>query len=521
MSYILINGKRYYKDDRTGKTMLDNVSQAEADQRARRNQGVARSFERTRTSALVGMGSNRTTANSFNTTSTISTTVHTGFIKMKGGYHMRYSDKDYIAVGFDDDRIHITPVILMNGEGGLKKILQGICGKENMVIYHVNFTDKTCIDVGRVRLPQDIPAVDMIIRFNPEEDGGTVTICNTDQVWNYRVKEEAKPFGMEPKGIVDKDKVRELEQKKQTNIIWPDELAAELAHDIYGQDEAIKKISELISANLRRKQPEVEVIVLFGPTGVGKTEVGKALPRALEKLSGQTYGFHQIALNEFIGEHSVNRFFGSPPSYVGYKDPTVFEPVRSNPYQVYLMDEIEKATDRIYTGLMECFSSSVVHLADNSPDIDLSHVIFIITSNIPVDMKAYEEASAFRKKEICRNTLAKACGHPEIAGKITNCLAFRELSTDALTDIVSKFIVEELQNYEIKLEHIDEQLMVQLKKQHSNYGARGVKDAVREAITAAMVYDRNIDRYCGKKVVLSGNIEDICITIVPEDENAG
>lgn len=434
---------------------------------------------------------------------------------------MRYSDKDYIAVGFDDDRIHITPVILMNGEGGLKKILQGICGKENMVIYHVNFTDKTCIDVGRVRLPQDIPAVDMIIRFNPEEDGGTVTICNTDQVWNYRVKEEAKPFGMEPKGIVDKDKVRELEQKKQTNIIWPDELAAELAHDIYGQDEAIKKISELISANLRRKQPEVEVIVLFGPTGVGKTEVGKALPRALEKLSGQTYGFHQIALNEFIGEHSVNRFFGSPPSYVGYKDPTVFEPVRSHPYQVYLMDEIEKATDRIYTGLMECFSSSVVHLADNSPDIDLSHVIFIITSNIPVDMKAYEEASVFRKKEICRNTLAKACGHPEIAGKITNCLAFRELSTDALTDIVSKFIVEELQNYEIKLEHIDEQLMVQLKKQHSNYGARGVKDAVREAITAAMVYDRNIDRYCGKKVVLSGNIEDICITIVPEDENAG
>ena len=59
-----------------------------------------------------------------------------------------------------------------------------------MVIYHVNFTDKTCIDVGRVRLPQDIPAVDMIIRFNPEEDGGTVTICNTDQVWNYIVNAE-------------------------------------------------------------------------------------------------------------------------------------------------------------------------------------------------------------------------------------------------------------------------------------------------------------------------------------------
>ena len=448
---------------------------------------------------------------------------------------MRYSEKDYIAIGFDGVRTNITPVILMNGNSGLKKVLHGISAKKNMEIYHVNFADKICIEEGRVSLPQDIPFIDLIIKFKPEEACGTVTICNTDQVWSYNVKEKAETtdaienpeecmlreekvpkeaFLIQKKEIVDKDKVRELEQKKQTNIIWPDELAAELMRDIYGQDEAIKKISELITANLRRKQPEVEVIVLFGPTGVGKTEVGKALPRALEKLTGQTYGFHQIALNEFIGEHSVNRFFGSPPSYVGYKDPTVFEPVRSNPYQVYLMDEIEKATDRIYTGLMECFSSGIVHMADNSQDIDLSHVIFVITSNIPVDMKAYEEASAFRKKEICRNTLAKACGHPEIAGKITNCLAFRELPVDALTDIVSKFVIEELKNYEMELEHMDERLMVQLKEQHSNYGARGVKDAVREAITTATVYDRNIGRYSGKKVILSGDIDDIRITIV-------
>ena len=453
---------------------------------------------------------------------------------------MRYSDKDCIVIGFDEDRVHLTSVILMSGRSGLKKMIQGISGKKEMEIYHINFANKTCIEVGRVSLPQDIPAVDIVIEFKPEEDGGIVTICNTDQVWSYTVLENPREAEKNPmksavtlsqksenkatvyssKCIVDKDKVRELEQKKQTKTVWPDELAAELKRDIYGQDEAIKKISELISANLRRKKPEVEVIVLFGPTGVGKTEVGKALPGALEKLTGQVYGFHQIALNEFIGEHSVNRFFGSPPSYVGYKDPTVFEPVRSNPYQVFLLDEIEKATDRIYTGLMECFSSGVVHLADNSPDIDLSHVIFVITSNIPVNMKAYEEASAFRKKEICRNTLAKACGHPEIAGKITNCLAFRELPVDALTDIVSKFVVEELQNYEMELEHMDEELMVQLKEQHSNYGARGVRDAVREAITAATVYDRNIGRYKGHKVLLSGDIENIVISIVPEEETA-
>ena len=129
-------------------------------------------------------------------------------------------------------------------------------------------------------------------------------------------------------------------------------------------------------------------------------------------------------------------------------------------------------------------------------------------------MVEYKKASAFRKKELCRDTLAKACGHPEIAGKITNCLAFQELPVDALTDIVSKFVIDGQKYDDMILEHMDEKLMVQLKQQHSNYGARGVKDAVREAITAATVYDRNIDKYNGKRVVLSGNIENIMITIV-------
>ena len=65
-------------------------------------------------------------------------------------------------------------------------------------------------------------------------------------------------------------------------------------------------------------------------------------------------------------------------------------------------------------------------------------------------------------------------------------------------------MIEELGNYDMKLEHMDEKLMVQLKEQHSNYGARGVRDAVREAITAATVYDRDIGRYRDKKVFLSG-----------------
>ena len=114
-----------------------------------------------------------------------------------------------------------------------------ISAKKNMEIYHVNFADKICIEEGRVSLPQDIPIIDLIIKFKPEEDCGTVTICNTDQVWSYNVKEKAEAtdvienpeecmlheekvpeeaFLIQKKEIVDKDKVRELEQIGRAHV---------------------------------------------------------------------------------------------------------------------------------------------------------------------------------------------------------------------------------------------------------------------------------------------------------------
>lgn len=350
-----------------------------------------------------------------------------------------------------------------------------------------------------------------------------------DQVWGYSISKEQMPLqpadsietdhrvskllvtDTTKNTIVDKDKVRRLEEEKKVKILRPDELAEELKKEIFGQDEAIKRISEIVATNLRRKKTEVEVIILFGPTDVGKTETGKAL----EKLTKQEYGFQQIAMNQYTESHSLHQWFGSPPSYAGYKDPTIFEPCRTNPYQVFLLDEVEKSTDRIWTGLMECFSNSSVKLADNTPEIELSHAIFILTSNVPVDTQAYNAASSFQKKEICRDALTRTCGHPEVASKFGNCLAFQDLSGDAVIDIVLKFVAQELEDCGMELEHMDEHLMVQFKEMHKNskYGARGVKDAVRTALTF-MTYDRDIEKYKGKKVTLSEDAENIIIKVV-------
>lgn len=446
---------------------------------------------------------------------------------------MNNLEREYIAISFNDDTSKIIPVIRMSGSDGLKKVIRGVGGIKNIGIFHVDFINQVTENIGNVHWPDASFISDVVIQYEPEEHNGTVHLMENNQVWSYSVNCELEKVGPSyidetdvsekqdvisnnvKKSVIDKDKVRQIEEKKQHKILWPDELAAELKKGVFGQNEAIRSISEVVAANLRRKRPEVEVIVLFGPTGVGKTETGKALPAALMKLTGQEYGFQQIAMNQYTESHSLHQWFGAPPSYVGYKDPTVFEPCRSNPYQVFLLDEVEKSTERIWTGLMECFSNSSVKLADNTPEIDLSHAIFILTSNVPVNMMDYNAASTFQKKEICRDALTRTCGHPEVAGKIGNCFAFQELPGDAVTDIVLKFVEQELQEHDMKLEHMDEHLMVQLKEMHKNskYGARSVKDAVRTALTFT-AYDRDIDKYKGKKVILTGNAEDIKITII-------
>lgn len=426
---------------------------------------------------------------------------------------MNDQEKKYLAVGFDGNMSQLTPIINMNVTTALETRVKGVTGIRQMSLYLVDFVRKVTVNVGNIPWQDAGLTSDVVIRYDPEQQRGTVRILQTNQVWDYQISPSQRVPDENPQ-VLDRDRVRQLEQEEenQVRILWPDEMATELGQGIFGQEDALKRISEIIAANLRRKKPEVEVIVLFGPTGVGKTETGKALPGVLEKLTGETYGFQQIALSQFVSESNLNQFFGSPPSYVGYKEPTIFEPCRSNPRQIFLLDEAEKGTERFWTGIMECFSNSTVKLADNSPEIDLSHSIFIMTSNVPIDMEAYEKASTFGKKEICRDALTRTCGRPEVAGKITNCLAFRKLPSDAVTDIVLKFVVEELRAYDMELAHMDESLMVELKQMHckSEYGARSVKDAVRTAMTP-ITYDRCIDRYKDKKVRLTGTAENIVI----------
>lgn len=425
-------------------------------------------------------------------------------------------NKTWIAISFDEGQKF--KLMKVSGENGLRKKVK-VSDVQNIRIYLTDDNGREFEKIGNITFPSEMNGGELVITYRPEEQVGDVQLVGTDYIWSYDTKDEneqtAKTEGKN-KGAIDKEKVKKIEEEKQKEkmkVFYANELIEKLQEEIVGQEEAIKKISEIVTSNFRRKESEVTVIAEFGPTGVGKTELGKVLHGVLSELTGIEYGFKQVALNEFVGDHYSARFFGSPAGYVGYGSPTVFECVRKNPYQVFVFDEIEKASDGIWTALMEAFSAGVVHMADNSEDIDLSHCIIIITSNIPIDMDAYNSASSFERKEICRNVLAGRCGHPEIAGKISHCLAFQELSDDANMDIIEKFVRKELENYDMILTDIEPSLVLELKEQKTSYGARGVRDVVNEALIPYTAYDMDMDRFKEKKVRLSGTIENVQIAI--------
>ena len=299
--------------------------------------------------------------------------------------------------------------------------------------------------------------------------------------------------------------------------VWPEQIADPLKQKIFGQDRAIDEIARKISINLMHKPPRLLTMAFLGPTATGKTESAKYLAQVMTKVTGKQYGLIQIAGSEFVGPHTVHRFFGAPPGYVGNGSPTLLEPARSNPYQVIVMDEIEKGDVQVVTALMETIDRGVVEMADNTSPIDLNRCILIFTSNIAVDRRKYSQIeSDFLRSEFCRNTFTQYCHRPEISGKISNFLVFDPLSPVACAHIVDKFIREELNCYDIRLGRVEESLMLDFLQHRTEYGARGIQNLIGEAMGKYLLYDRRLQTLRGKTVNLRGSVEKLIVE--PSDE---
>lgn len=311
--------------------------------------------------------------------------------------------------------------------------------------------------------------------------------------------------------------VLETAENKPKKAIYPTQIADKLKESIYGQDQAIESIAEKIAMNKMRKTDRLISIVLFGPTGTGKTATGKCLAEVLTKVYGTSYDCITIRANEFTQENNVSSLIGAPPGYVGYGKPTLLESVRKNP-AVIVVDEIEKANEKLLVVLMEALDGGFLGMADNSPAIDLRQCIILFTSNIPIDMGAYRAANKFEKGELCRDVLTQFTNRPEISGKIGHFVSYEELSSEAKSKIILKCIYTELKNHDINLQGVAPELLYELRKNQTKYGARGLELMISDSIAHTLFLQEKLERLQHHSVMVDGTPTEWNFTIVETKE---
>ncbi len=212
----------------------------------------------------------------------------------------------------------------------------------------------------------------------------------------------------------------------------------ELQKRVIGQDEAVSAVSNTIRrarAGLQETNRPLGSFLFLGPTGVGKTELSKALAQF---LFDDEAAMLRIDMSEFMEKHSVARLIGAPPGYVGYDEGgSLTEPVRRRPYQIVLFDEIEKAHPDVFNILLQILDDG--RLTDgHGRTVNFTNTIIIMTSNIGGDILASQpegELKASIKDQVI-NILRKSF-RPEFINRIDEIIIFNRLAKSIMKDIVS------------------------------------------------------------------------------------
>ena len=271
---------------------------------------------------------------------------------------------------------------------------------------------------------------------------------------------------------------------------------------VVGQEEAIRKVSEVVRtsrAGLSDPNKPTGVFLFLGPTGVGKTEVAKALT---EFLYGDESLLIRLDMSEYMEKHAVARLIGSPPGYVGHEEGgQLTELVRRKPFSVILLDEIEKAHPDVMNILLQLFDEG--RLTDGKGrNVNFRNTIIIMTSNIgaqhisdrlTAEEKESTETAMQDLKEIIQGLLQQYF-KPEFLNRVDEMVLFTPLSKTEIKEIVIlqlQRIADRLKAQEITLEHSEAFLDLMVKKGYDpTMGVRPLKRLLQQEVTAAL--SRNI-----------------------------
>ena len=305
--------------------------------------------------------------------------------------------------------------------------------------------------------------------------------------------------------------VAKLNESERNKVLH---LADELHKRVIGQDDGVTQVTESIirsKAGIKDPTKPIGSFLFLGPTGVGKTELAKALAQS---LFDDENNIVRIDMSEYMEQYSVSRLIGAPPGYVGYDEGgQLTEAVRRKPYSVVLFDEVEKAHPDVFNVLLQVLDDGRI-TDSHGKTVDFKNTIIIMTSNIGADvlLEGIDENGEFKEgvEEAVTGMLHKFF-RPEFLNRIDETILFKPLGRNEIAGILDLIVADlnkRLEDREYKVMLTDEAKdKVIAEGYNPNYGARPLKRYVQKTVETLAA-----------KLILSGNVsEGDTITIDVED----
>ena len=335
------------------------------------------------------------------------------------------------------------------------------------------------------RLQYDvIPKLEKLIaqsRDNEKENALLSEIVNQDLIAQI----VSRWSGVEVSQLVESERMKLLK------------LEEVLRQRVIGQDHAITLVSDAIlrsKAQIQDENRPIGSFLFLGPTGVGKTEIARAL--ACQLFDSEAH-IVRIDMSEYMEKHSVSRLIGAPPGYVGYEEGgQLSEAVRRNPYSIVLFDEVEKAHPDVFNVLLQILDDGRI-TDSKGVTVDFKNTILIMTSNLGAQFAFDQE-----QREEHYHQALKQYFKPEFINRIDEIVVFNALDDDMMIQIAHKFMnefVQRLAQKDIKLE-VSSNVYQAIVKEGSDahYGARPMKRYIQ----------RNIETKVARYMLQEGLMKD-------------
>ncbi|MBF2362284.1 ATP-dependent Clp protease ATP-binding subunit [Listeria marthii] len=320
---------------------------------------------------------------------------------------------------------------------------------------------------------------------------------------------------IEEKTGIPVGRLQEDEQSKMKN------LESNLTGKVIGQEDAVKKVAKAIRRSrvgLKSKNRPIGSFLFVGPTGVGKTELGRTLAR---ELFGTSDAMIRLDMSEFMEKHSVSKLIGSPPGYVGHEEAgQLTEKVRRNPYSIILLDEIEKAHPDVQHMFLQILEDG--RLTDSQGrTVSFKDTVIIMTSNAgatETEASVGFNTATDTKLEKGSDILAKLGAYfkPEFLNRLDSVIEFKSLEKDDLVQIIDLMLVD--LNAMLAQEGVTIDVSKEVKEQlielgyDPKFGARPLRRTIQEHLEDAIA-DSLIDQPEAKNLTATLNDDkEIIIT---------